>query len=364
MKHIPGKIASAIRRKIDKQAVEEAEKLGQHADGKDIHKVETNLEKMKRGPVAKIWDMVQTLWSAFKSPVVPVETKVMIIGGLLYLINPIDVVPDTFGPAGLLDDAAVIAFIYAQCKDLITKFIPKVTEQIKTGIQEAGEAARGQISRITEETVSDTVGRSFKLFCRRMFFNSLLKLALFTSSMLLLYFSRPGRTAGKYAASVLLLVAAAWFAAALVSNVAAGIRILNKFIPIMRRIDAREKQAGLSKSGYKKLRWQDRAAEALYTAFAEPALPEQQKKWKKVYAFVFRRWNEGKLPPWIPGKRAMVDHVWNSLKFLAFTFIFAFSGYLLAYNLLVKGLLMRTATDYTLLQLLAYPFVYTGSLWK
>jgi len=273
------------------------------------------------------------------------------------------VIPDAFGPAGLLDDAAVIAFIYAQCRDLIVKFIPQVTEQVKNGIQEAGSAVCGQIDRITDEALEATVGRAFRRYCLRTFCNSLLKLALFTTALLLLYFSSPGGTAGKLAASVLLLISAVWFAAVFVRNCAGGIGMLGKFIPVLRQIRTREKQNALSKRGYTRLRWYEAAAEALYTAFAEPALPESQQKMKKFYAFVFRRWNEGKLPRWVPNKGALVDHVWNSLKFLIFSYLAAFSGYLLVYNLLVKGLLLRSVTNYSLLQLIVYPFVYTFALW-
>jgi uncharacterized membrane protein YkvA (DUF1232 family) len=358
------KISSAFRRKINRQAVEEAEKLGRDADDKDIHKIESRLTKMKRGPIAQIWGMVQTLWAAFKSSDVPVETKVMILGALLYLVNPVDVIPDTLGPAGLLDDAAVIAFIYAQCRDIITKFIPKVTEQIKNGINEIGSEACGQIDRITEEAVSETAGKSFSLYCRRTFFNSLLKLALFTTSMLLLYFSRPGWKADKFLASVILLIVTVWFAVVFISNSISGLRAARNFIPVIRQINAREKQNSLVKRKYVKMSWQDKTAEAIYTTFAEPALPESQEKWKKVYAFIFRRWNEGKLPRWIPNRRSMVDHVWNSLKFRIFTFVSAFTGYLLVYNLLIKGILMRTVTEYTPGQLLAYPFIYVWQLWK
>jgi uncharacterized membrane protein YkvA (DUF1232 family) len=363
MKFKPEQIVSLISRKITGQAVEEAEKLGHHASDKDIHKVEVNLDKMKRGPIAKIWDMVQTLWQGFKSPDVPAATKVMIIGALIYLVSPIDIIPDTFGPAGLLDDAAVIAFIYAQCKDLILNTIPKVTQQLKKGMEEAGNAACEQIDRITEDAISDTAGKQFKLFCRRMLFNSLLKLALFTTSMILLYFSRPDWVADKYLASVLLCFVTAWFITALIPNIIRGVKASAAFFSSLKRINNRERQDTLTNLKHRKLKWQDRAAEAAYSAFAAPALTGVTERQKRIFSFIFRRWNEGKLPGWIPNKRAMIDHVWNALKFQIFIFITIFAGYLLVYNLLVKGLLMRTATDYTLWQLIAYPFVYTWHLW-
>jgi uncharacterized membrane protein YkvA (DUF1232 family) len=363
MKHMPLIFSSGIRKKINEQAVEKAEKMGEHAGTGDIRNVENNLDKMKRGPIAGIWNMVQTLWKGFKSPDVPAATKVLIIGALIYLVSPFDIIPDILGPVGLLDDAAVIAFIYAQCKDLILHTIPKVTEQIKSGIQEAGSAACEQIDRITEDAISDTVGKSFSLFCRRMLFNSLLKLVLFTTSMMLLYFSRPGWVVDKFLASAVLCFVAAWFAAALIPNIIRGIKAGAAFAAGFKRVNARENQDVLANPKHRKLKWQDKAAEAAYAAFAEPAFTGGSEKQKKIFSFMFRRWNEGKLPAWLPNKRAMVDHVWNALKFQLTAFITIFAGYLLVYNLLVKGLLMRTATDFTLWQLIAYPFVYTWHLW-
>jgi uncharacterized membrane protein YkvA (DUF1232 family) len=363
MKHTPQKFSSAVRRKIKEEAVEEAEKMGKQASDEDVQKVEKNLDKMKRGPIAKIWDMVQSLWKGFKSPDVPAATKVMIIGALIYLVSPFDIIPDSFGPVGLLDDAAVIAFIYSQCKDLILHTIPKVTQQLKKGMEEAGCAACEQIDRITEDAISDTAGKQFKLFCRRMLFNSLLKLALFTTSMILLYFSRPDWVVDKYLASVLLCFVTAWFIAALIPNIIRGVKASSAFFSSLKRINNRERQDTLASPKHRKLKWQDRAAEAAYSAFAEPALTGATERQKKIFSFMFRRWNEGRLPGWIPNKRAMIDHVWNALKFQLFVFMTIFAGYLLVYNLLVKGLLMRTATDFTLWQLIAYPFVYTWQLW-
>lgn len=37
---------------------------------------------------------------------------VLIIGGLLYLVNPIDIIPDFLVGIGFLDDAAVLAYVF------------------------------------------------------------------------------------------------------------------------------------------------------------------------------------------------------------------------------------------------------------
>ena len=66
------------------------------------------LEKMNRGPVAKIWDKVEQLWRFIWDPKAPKAGKAIAIGALTYLLWPLDAVPDFIIPAGLLDDVSVI----------------------------------------------------------------------------------------------------------------------------------------------------------------------------------------------------------------------------------------------------------------
>lgn len=49
------------------------------------------------------------------------SSVVMIIIGFLYLINPIDIIPD-FIVGGFLDDAAVLAYIFKKIKDEISEY--------------------------------------------------------------------------------------------------------------------------------------------------------------------------------------------------------------------------------------------------
>ena len=345
------------REKIDKKAITKADKLGKTAGERDIKKVGSRLGKMKRGPIADLWHIVEALWTGFKSPDIPAETKIAIIGALVYLVSPVDIVPDFLLPGGLLDDAAVIAFVYAQCKDLITETIPKISEQVKNGIRGIGDAASEQIQRVTEDTVSATVGKQFQRYCTRFFFNSLLKLTLFAASMLILAVSKPAWTPGIIAASVLLVIVSLWFALSAVTSCIACFKFLNNFFPALKQIRTREAQNTLVNSRYKKLRLPEVFAEAVYTAIAEDVSGKSAAK-KSLYAFFFRAWNEGKLPAWIPRKRAMTEHVWNALKTRIAVFIGSVSGYLVVYNSLVRNLILPAVTDYTLPELLAYPFVY------
>ena len=343
--------------KINKKAIKKADELGKAAGKRDVKKVGSHLEKMKRGPIADLWHIVEALWAGFKSPEIPIETKVMIIGALVYLVSPFDIVPDFLLPSGLLDDAAVIAFVYAQCKDLITETIPKISEQIKNGIRDIGDTASEQIRRITEDTVSAAVGKQFERYCTRFFFNSLVKLVLFAASMLLLALSKPAWAPGVIAASVLLISASLWFALSAAASCISCFKFLNNFFPVLKQIRTREAQNALANPCYKKLHAREMLAEAIYTATAEGTSGKSSAK-KSLYAFLFRAWNEGKLPAWIPRKRAMAEHVWNALKSRIVILIGSVTGYFVVYNAIVRNFVLPAVTDYTLPELLAYPFVY------
>ncbi len=53
---------------------------------------------------------------------VPIKTVVIVVAAILYLINPIDLIPD-FIPLGLTDDFAVLAWVYSTISEEIDKFL-------------------------------------------------------------------------------------------------------------------------------------------------------------------------------------------------------------------------------------------------
>ncbi len=81
------------------------------------------LKKMNKGPIAKIWEKVEALWEFILDPDAPIGGKAIAIAALIYLISPVDAVPD-FLPGGLLDDAGVITLAVAKLADDLRKYLP------------------------------------------------------------------------------------------------------------------------------------------------------------------------------------------------------------------------------------------------
>lgn len=89
----------------------------QSADNLD----DSSIFEMKKGPVKKVWAKVLSLWEVVKNPNVGKAQKAIAIGALIYLITPIDAVPDILPAVGLTDDVGIITFAVTQLASLIEK---------------------------------------------------------------------------------------------------------------------------------------------------------------------------------------------------------------------------------------------------
>lgn len=82
------------------------------------------------------------IFYAFTDKRTPLYIKIFIIFALIYLLSPIDIIPETFFPLGLLDDAAitpaVFYFVYNSIPaDLAADFrkkARKTKKKLNTGI--------------------------------------------------------------------------------------------------------------------------------------------------------------------------------------------------------------------------------------
>ena len=93
-----------------------------NASERDIPKIAQNLAAMCRGPIQKAWGDVQALWMMIKDPAAAWKSKTIAIGALLYLVSPIDLIPDVVPFLGLTDDASVITAAVASLSYELKKY--------------------------------------------------------------------------------------------------------------------------------------------------------------------------------------------------------------------------------------------------
>lgn len=121
--------------KIQKKALKKSQELGEHATEKDVQNLDSKLPAMKKGVIVKVWDKVLFLWEQVKNPEIPLSLKITIVGALLYLVLPIDVLPDYIPGFGLLDDFAVILAVVRE----VSKFtLPKLEKKAEEKLFELG----------------------------------------------------------------------------------------------------------------------------------------------------------------------------------------------------------------------------------
>ena len=104
---------------------EKLKKYTQRASKDDIGRISKKISSMNRGPVGRIWNIVMDLYGMIKDPDIPWQLKAVAVGALVYLISPIDAMPDIVPIAGLLDDAAVISAAVSSLGMAFKKFREK-----------------------------------------------------------------------------------------------------------------------------------------------------------------------------------------------------------------------------------------------
>jgi uncharacterized membrane protein YkvA (DUF1232 family) len=95
------------------------------AKAEDVKRISEKISRMKKGPVEKIWASVTSLYKMARDPEIPWQYKAVAVGALVYLISPIDAVPDVIPIVGLLDDVAVITAAVASLGVALTKYKEK-----------------------------------------------------------------------------------------------------------------------------------------------------------------------------------------------------------------------------------------------
>ena len=85
------------------------------------------LSRLNRGPITDIWQTkVKPLWAYSKdlAAEAPPARKAMAAAAIIYLVFPLDAIPDFIPVVGLADDAGIIIAVAARMADDLKKYLP------------------------------------------------------------------------------------------------------------------------------------------------------------------------------------------------------------------------------------------------
>ncbi|HXJ33237.1 MAG TPA: DUF1232 domain-containing protein [Candidatus Eisenbacteria bacterium] len=83
---------------------------------------------------------VKELYGYVTDPRVPAKYKVIVLAGLVYLVNPFDVIPDAIPGAGFIDDAAVVFAILEAVRRIIGSVEDSAKRVVTHAVAETEEA--------------------------------------------------------------------------------------------------------------------------------------------------------------------------------------------------------------------------------
>ena len=117
----------------EEEAAEEAKKYSRKVSEDDVADMVGKEDKMKGffrnvEALKKYWDDVCDVFALLKDRVTgkytetPWSTIAALTGALLYVLSPLDVIPDFIPIAGFLDDAAVFGFVLTFAKDDLARY--------------------------------------------------------------------------------------------------------------------------------------------------------------------------------------------------------------------------------------------------
>ena len=113
-------------------------------DPDQVKKVaESAWEKAKdlKEPLAQVWDQLKSMvqmvraWISGDYKEVPTTSIIAIVAGLMYLLSPIDLIPDFIPVLGYLDDIFVLGVVFTQ----VAKDIKAFEEWLATKTEDKGQ---------------------------------------------------------------------------------------------------------------------------------------------------------------------------------------------------------------------------------
>ncbi|RXP63501.1 DUF1232 domain-containing protein [Lutibacter sp. HS1-25] len=117
-----------MEKKLSKKAEKKFNCYTMNANENDIKKINAAIEEMNKGALKQVWCKVEQLWGFIRDPKGAWCNKAIAIGALLYVISPIDAIPDMIPVFGLIDDASVIEAAVTSLSVVLVKYYKNNSE--------------------------------------------------------------------------------------------------------------------------------------------------------------------------------------------------------------------------------------------
>lgn len=114
-----------MNKKEKQTSIELFNKFKSKVNPDSINQVSQKIGDMKKGALVKIWDKICELWALVKDKEVPWQTKAIALGALIYVITPIDAIPDLIPALGLTDDVGIVLTAVASIGLALSKYSNK-----------------------------------------------------------------------------------------------------------------------------------------------------------------------------------------------------------------------------------------------
>ncbi|MCT4621290.1 MAG: DUF1232 domain-containing protein [Marinisporobacter sp.] len=73
--------------------------------------------------IGQLFKRIGALYQFIKDPKVSLYKKIMVIGGMFYIISPIDLIPEAILGFGFIDDAVLMIYIISKISDQLDVYI-------------------------------------------------------------------------------------------------------------------------------------------------------------------------------------------------------------------------------------------------
>lgn len=99
-------------------------------DLEDILKNESEVhKKIKGSPLEKVAKYIEAMYKLLKDPTAEWKSKIVALASLIYVLNPVDIIPDIVPALGLADDAAAVMIAVGFLGKAIEKYMTELSNK-------------------------------------------------------------------------------------------------------------------------------------------------------------------------------------------------------------------------------------------